>query len=500
MRQHLILLILFFLISGCTVGPDYVPPKVIVPDQYKEAPEGWKFATPLDTCSRGEWWLVFNDPVLDELEEKLNTSNQTIAAAFAQYQEARALVAQAMSQFYPTISAQTSINRQKASSSISSTSPAANITPSVTSTVISTPVARDPITLYDLQLNVNWAPDIWGLVRRTVEGSIAGAKASESLLASTRLLAQASLAQFYFQLRGLDGDQKILDDTVCNYEKLLKITLNQYAAGTASRANVLQSQSLLELAQAAAIDNGILRGQVEHAIAVLIGEPPAAFCLPPDPIIACVPEIPFAIPSILLERRPDIAQAERLVAQANAQIGVAYAAYFPVITISGVDGYNSTSISTLFSKAAHFWSYGFQIAETLFDGGLRRGILDQAEATYDQTVAQYRQTVLAAFQNVEDNLVSLRILDEEIEVLEQALKTSKETLSVVMNEYKAGTAAFADVLNAELTVYTAAKSVNDTGAKQMTSAVGLITALGGGWSTDMLENPVDCSCNGLPKL
>ncbi|OJV85741.1 MAG: RND transporter, partial [Gammaproteobacteria bacterium 39-13] len=428
---------------GCTVGPDYQRPSVQIPEQYKEAPVGWKFASPNDECSNEEWWRVFNDSQLDALEVRLEISNQNIKAAFYQYMQARALVTQARAAYFPIISGFGSVTREKSATSSALSSTAVS---GLSAGTGSTPTVGAPFTNYHLELDASWAPDIWGSVRRTVEGAVAGAQASAAEVAATRLLAQASLAQFYFELRGLDGDQKVLDDTVKNYQKLLRITQNQYKAGTASRANVLQAQSLLELAEVQAIDNGILRAQYEHAIAVLIGVPPAEFCIDANPIAFTPPFIPAALPSTLLERRPDIAQAERLVKQANAQIGVAIAAYFPVLTLTETGGYNATKLANLFSKPAQFWSLGAQLADTLFDGGLRSGQVEAACATLHQTVAQYRQTVLTAFQDVEDNLAALRILNEEFNKQKQAVNTATAALDVVLNSYKAGTAAFADVL------------------------------------------------------
>ncbi|MBI2791210.1 MAG: efflux transporter outer membrane subunit [Gammaproteobacteria bacterium] len=349
-------------------------------------------------------------------------------------------------------------------------------------TVATNRIKSQPVTNnFNVALDATWEPDIWGSVRRAVEASEAGATASAAQLALTKLSMQASLAQFYFELRGLDGDQRVLDNTVLNYQKLLKITKNQYHVGTASKAAVLQVQSQLELAQVQALDNGIFRAQYEHAIAVLIGKPPGCFSLGPHLTSNSPPFIPVDVPSTLLERRPDIAQAERLVAQANAQIGVAIAAYFPTLTLTGVGGYEASLLRDLFTKPARYWSIAAQIADTLLDGGLRSAQVEAARAVYDQTVATYRQTVLSAFQDVEDNLVALRILNEELKKQNQAVETAHHALQLVMNEYKAGTVGLADVLNAQITAFTAEKGANDIEYQRMTFAVGLIKALGGGW-------------------
>jgi NodT family efflux transporter outer membrane factor (OMF) lipoprotein len=487
MIKRVTFFLLIFFLASCVVGPNYKKAPVVIPAHFKEAPPGWKMATPKDDCDRGPWWEIFNDPELNQLEVQVGVANQNIAAAFAQYQQARALVTQARAAYYPVLSATTSATREKRSTD--GTTSSSVVTSNTFSTATSSPVsAKNPFTDYNLELDASWAPDIWGKVRRTVEAAVAGEQATIAQLAAVRLMAQTSLAQYYFELRGLDGDQKVLDDTVENYKKLLKITENQYAAGTASRANILQIQSLLELAQVQAIDNGINRALYEHAIAVLLGKPPALFALAPKYESITPPTIPIELPSTLLERRPDIAQAERLVAQANANIGVAIAAFYPVLTIPGSEGFNSIALHRLLTKAANFWSIGGILADTLFDGGLRSGQVAQARGIYDQMVAQYRQTVLAAFQNVEDNLATLRILDAEMAKQNQAVVTAKKSLELILNEYKAGTVALADTLNAELTLFTAVKGANDISYRRMVASVGLINALGGGWdATDLTQ-------------
>jgi NodT family efflux transporter outer membrane factor (OMF) lipoprotein len=320
------------------------------------------------------------------------------------------------------------------------------------------------------------------LVRRTVEGDVAAAQANQALLASTALSAQGSLAQYYFELRALDRDQQLLDRTVLGYKKLLGLTKNQYASGIVSEADVVQAQSLLENAQAQAINNGILRSQYEHAIAVLIGRPPANFAMVYRPLRAKPPIIPVTVPSVLLERRPDIAQAERLMHQANAQIGVACAAYFPTLSLSATVSAAGNSFHKLFTHPALGWSAGLQLAETIFDGGLRWANLRAAKAFYMAQIANYRQTVLTAFQNVEDNLVALRILKEQGVVQNAAAASARKALRLVINQYKAGTVPFSSVITAEITAFTAEKAAYDVVGLQMTTAVNLIKALGGGWT------------------
>jgi NodT family efflux transporter outer membrane factor (OMF) lipoprotein len=465
-KLSLISIFLFSLfLNACTVGPDYVRPKVAVPTHYKEAKnKDWKIAQPQDACNRGEWWKIFNDPQLNTLEAQVNISNQNIAAAAAQYQQALALVDEARASYFPTITGSASLTRQKLGVSNSTSSSSSNIS-----------------TANSLLLDASWEPDLWGSVRRSVEANAAGAQASAAQLALVRLTAQASLAQFYFELRALDKDQKILNDTGSDYKKSLKLTQNRYAVGVAGRADVVQAQSQLESAQALAINNGINRAQFEHAIAVLIGQPPANFAMAFKPLTATPPKIPLQVPSALLERRPDIAQAERQMAQANAQIGVAIAAYFPTLTLSASANTQNSGYAHWFSLPTLAWAIGPQLAETLFDGGLRSATTAAARANYVASVATYRQTVLTAFQDVEDNLAALRILTAQALVQNQAADSARHALQLMINQYKAGTAAYSDVLTAQTNAYTAEKAAADVTGLRMTAAVGLIKALGGSW-------------------
>ena len=457
---------LALILGSCSVGPDYERPTVVVPEQFKEASKDWKIAEPQEDNIDCKWWEVFNDPVLNDLEEQLDISNQTIVSFEAQYRQAIALVDQAIAAYFPTIGANSAITRQKLSQNAS------------TSTFTTSP---KPFTDYTASLTATWAPDLFGVVRRNVEAFEDAAEASEAQLAGARLTAQASLAQIYFQLRTLDVIQKALDDTVASYEKTLTLTKNRFAQGVAGQSDVLLSLSLLQSAQAQAIDNKILRDQYEHAIAVLIGEAPANFTLDCNKSNLNPPSIPLLLPSELLERRPDIAQTERLVAQANANIGLAVAAYFPLLNLGATGGYDSHIFATWFSAPALFWSIGPQLTATLFDGGLRDAKLEGAEATYDQTVANYRQTVLTAFQDVEDNLTSLNILKDEAKVQDAALATSRKALEILLNQYKSGTASMSDVITAEVNTFAAQKNALTIAGRRMTAAVGLIKALGGGW-------------------
>ncbi|MGE3318537.1 MAG: efflux transporter outer membrane subunit [Candidatus Berkiella sp.] len=474
------LLGLFLVICGCTVGPDYVKPHVEVPVAFKEAtpsvaqispPKGWKMAQPEDDAVRGSWWIPFHDPVLNALICQVAVSNQNIMQAEAQYRQALALVNQTRAGFFPTVSSNADVSRSKTSTFNNLNSESGS----------NSDFGDNVSNNYRLTFDATWEPDLWGSLRRNVEANRAAASASFAELALTTLSMQATLAQTYFQLRGLDGDQRVLDNTLHNYQKLLKITRNRYDVGVASKGDVLQVQSQLEQAEVAAIDNRINRAVYEHAIAVLIGMPPAHFSLPPCDDRNEVPSIPVEVPSTLLERRPDIAQAERLVAEANAQIGVAIAAYFPVLTLSGNYGWNTNHFPQMFSGPASLWSLGSQLAQTLFDAGARWANVQGTKANYDATVANYRQVVLSAFQEVEDNLATLRILEKELKVQQNALQTARQSLQLVMNEYQAGTKGLTDVLLAEVTVYTAEKNTNDIEYRRFIAAVGLIKAMGGGW-------------------
>ncbi|HXW60624.1 MAG TPA: efflux transporter outer membrane subunit, partial [Myxococcota bacterium] len=493
-------LIIFFLVplTACMVGPDYKRPTVTTPSQFKEAkgkkivgrlPQQWKVATPRDEMDRGKWWALFHDHELNKLENQLNKSNQSIAEAYANYREARALVDEARASFFPTLNLSAALTRQKTIGGTSSTSGTASTSTIVNSGSSSSSTTSSQIfSTYSLFLNAAWAPDFWGLVGRTVEASEAGALASAALLANTRLSMQGSLAQFYFELRAVDTDQRLLDITVKNYKKLLQLTRNQYAAGVASEIDIVAAQSQLEAAQSLAINNKINRAIYEHAIAVLIGVPPANFALAPHPLTHRPPAIPVSVPSALLERRPDIAYAERLMAQANAQIGVAKAAYFPAITLTGdLSDTGRGGLSRLIAVPALGWAYGPQLTQFLFDGGLRAATVRAAEAGYDANVASYRQVVLAAFQNVEDNLATLRILGKQAIVQNLAAESAKTTLKLTVNQYKAGIVPYSSVVTAAINAYAAEKSALDITGLRMTAAVGLMMALGGGWDAKELQ-------------
>ncbi|MBA3537179.1 MAG: efflux transporter outer membrane subunit [Tatlockia sp.] len=484
------LLVISVLLVSCTVGPDYHRPGVTMPAQFKEAkgksfiPEAkkdWKLAEPRDQIDRGQWWKIFHDSELDALEDQLNHYNQSIAKALAIYDQSISIVNEARAAYLPTLVGAFNLFRQRQGGGATSFFSSSGGTTSTTTNGSVSPKATTNTT-YSAFLTANWEPDIWGLVRRTVEGDVAAAQANQALLAATALSAQGSLAQYYFELRALDRDQQLLNYTVNSYKKAFRLTRNLYAAGVVSRADILQAQSQLENAKAQAINNGILRGQYEHAIAVLIGRPPANFAMIFRPLTAKPPVIPVTVPSVWLERRPDVAQAERLMHQANAQIGVACAAYYPTLNLSASVSAAASSFGKLFSAPAIGWSAGLQLAQTIFDGGLRYATLMAAKAGYMAQIANYRQTVLSAFQNVEDNLIALRLLKQQGIVQNAAAVSAVKALELVMNQYKSGIVPYSNVILAQITAYTAQKAAYDVVGLQMTAAVGLVKALGGGWS------------------
>ncbi len=471
------------LLTACTVGPDYVRPTVEAPAAFKEM-EGWKPAQPRDQEIKGNWWEAYDDSLLNTLEEQVNISNQNLAQAEAQYRQARALVQSARAAYFPTITANASETRSRASSSFSSTQ--------LQST---NPVTRGITNNYLLTLDAAWEPDLWGRVRRTVESNEASAQASAADLVAARLSAQAELAQDYIQLRALDSQKQLLDDTVAAYEKTLQLTQNQYAAGIVAKVDVVQAQTQLQSTQAQAIDVGVQRAQFEHAIALLIGKPASELTITPAPLTAAVPAVPVGVPSDLLERRPDVAAAERLVAAANAQIGVAIAAYFPSLTLSASGGYQSPSWSNWFTLPSRFWAVGPALAETLFDGGLRRAQTDQARAAYDANVAAYRQTVLTGFKEVEDNLASLRILEQEAQVQDEAVQSARQAVALTTNQYKAGTVNYLNVVVVQAAALNNERTAVDILNRRLVASVLLIKALGGGWNSSDLPSTAYLAIN-----
>jgi len=448
-------------LHACTVGPNYVKPDPPVPIAYKEI-EGWKQAEPQDHVPRGKWWEIFNDPELNALEEQVNISNLNIAMAESRYGQAMELLRAARSGYFPM--AATKLVYERGSSSYH------------------VPLSKgDMSSTYTLPLSVSWELDLWGRVRRQVEAQKAGMQASAADLESVRLSAQADLAQAYFQLRAIDAQKELLQQTIAVYQKALELTRNRYAGGVVSRADVLQSETQLKTVQAQAIDLGVQRARLEHAIALLCGKSPSDLGLSFAPLRDQRLRIPVGIPSEILERRPDIAAAERLVAAANAQIGVAMAAYYPTITLGASLGLQSVDTGNLFSWPSRFWSLGPTLTEILFSGGRRRALTAQARAAYDATVANYRQTVLNGFREVEDSLAAIRILDEEAAAQNEAVEASQRTLEVVTNQYKAGTVGYLSVVTAQATTLTNERTALDILNRRMNATVLLLKALGGGW-------------------
>jgi NodT family efflux transporter outer membrane factor (OMF) lipoprotein len=453
------------LLGACTVGPDYVKPSVEVPTTYKEV-DGWKVAEPRDQTLRGDWWERFGDPRLSALEAQVDISSQSVAAAEAQLRRARALVQAARASYFPTISVGVGLTRARTSATLSDGSINAGRT----------------TTILQLPIDISWELDLWGRIRRSVESARAGAAASAADLESARLSVRAELAQDYFLLESLDADRRLLDETVADYERSLQLTRNRYASGVAARADVLRAETQLKTTQAQAIDVGVQRAQLEHAIAVLLGRPASTFGLPASPLAGTPPDIPVGLPAELLERRPDVAGAERRVAAANAQIGVAVAAYYPTVTLSAGGGLESGSVAQWLTWPSRFWSVGPGISQTVFDGGLRGAQTDQARATYDATVAGYRQTVLTAFKEVEDNLAALRILQNEAGVQDEAVSDARQVVTVTTNQYRAGTVSYLDVVVAQATALDNERAAVDLRGRRMVAAVLLVKALGGGWT------------------
>ena len=463
------------LLGGCMVGPDYKKQKVEVPPAYKED-AAWKVAQPQDQLPRGKWWELFGDPHLNALEEQVNVSNQSVQLSLAQYRQARALVQEARSALFPTVSLNPAVTRSKSSNTLGAT-----------------PVARGAQTFYQVPVEASWTVDLWGQYRRGYESTLDSAQASAAELETTRLAMQAELAQDYFQLRSLDAQGLLLDNTVINYRKSLELTKNRYASGVVSKADVVAAETLLRSTEAQAIDVGVARAQMEHAIATLIGKPAPLFSLESMPLPPTIvpPPIPTGIPSALLERRPDIAAAERRVASANEQIGVATAGYFPTLTLNGLFGFQASSsfascCSQLFTYPSRYWSLGAQMGQPLFNGFLTRAQVDAARAAYDGTVATYRQTVLTGFQEVEDNLAALRILEREAKVQDAAVAAAGQSVQLYINQYKAGTISYLDVVVAQDTLLNNQRTAVTILGNRMNAAVLLIKALGGGWqATDL---------------
>ena len=465
MRRSSYLLAILPLLGACAVGPDYQRPPVETPASFKES-GNWQKATPEDAINRGAWWSVYNDPILDQLEKQVDISNQNLKAAEAAYRAAVSTADATRATLFPTASVNASgIHNGTGQHG-----------------------APQP-TNYGLSANASWDVDVWGRIRRQLESDEANAQASEADLASARLSAQAQLATDYFDLRMQDQLKRMLEETAEADRKILKITQNQYHAGVAAETDVLSAQTQLETVQAQAINAEAARTQFEHAIAVLMGRPPAEFSLDAENDKQYrIPNIPAEVPSALLQRRPDIASSERAMAAANAQIGVADAAWFPDLTLSASFGYAATMLSHLISAPNALWSFGPQIAETVFDAGAREAAAEQAGALYDESVANYRQTVLVAFQQVEDNLSGLRVLGEQAVAQDKAVSDARKSEKLTLNQYREGIVPFNNVLVAETTRLANEQTALTVQKSRLEDSVALIQALGGGWDNSQIHD------------
>ncbi len=458
---------------GCLKVPQYQRPSVPVPQSFKEEPPaGWKEAEPSDGTLRGKWWEIFGDPALNALEEQVSISNQNVLEAEANFREAQAAVRVARAALYPAVTGSASVTGSQASSRLS------------------TPPSS-PLGTYNIPVSASYTADVWGSIHRGVAASANTAQSMAALLENARLLYQSELAQDYFQLHGLDGDVELLQQTVQSYQEFLTLTRNRFAGGIASDSDVAQAETQLYTTQAQLTDLGVQRTQLEHAIAILTGKPPMGFSIPSAPLQVSPPQIPVGLPSALLERRPDIAETERQAAAANQQIGIAKAAFFPTLTFAASAGLESTSFVNWITWPSRFWTLGPQLAQILFDAGRRTAQVAEAQASYDATAAAYRQTVLTAFQQVEDNLAALRVLAGEAGILDQAVKSAQRSVAVSTAQYKGGTASYLQVITVQTIALQDERSAIDVRTRRMTASVLLIEALGGGWEASQLPTVQD---------
>jgi NodT family efflux transporter outer membrane factor (OMF) lipoprotein len=462
------------LLAACTVGPNYVRPSVTTPPHFKEA-EGWIKAEPADATPRGDWWTLLNDPVLNDLEKKVVINNQNIAEEEAAYREAHAVVAADRAQLFPTVTANGEFTRSKTGGS--------SLIP--TGTTGATGFSNTNNS-YQVSGGASWEPDLWGKIRRTIEGAKANAQASAADIANAQLSAQAELATDYVQLRSYDELKRLTDLTVEAYRRSLKITQNQYNAGVAAKSDVLTAESQLETTQAQAADYVRERQQMEHAIAILAGMAPADLTIAPTAWTLTTPDVPVTVPSTLLLRRPDVSAAERQMQYANAQIGVAVSAYYPTLDLTGQYGFSASNLGSLFNASSSFWSLGASAAETLIDFGARKAQVQEAKASYDEAVATYRETVLTAFQGVEDQLAADRVLAQEQPYKDASSAAADGAEKIALNQYEAGTVAYTSVVVAQATALSARTAVVTNQANRIVAALDLIQDLGGGWSTSQL--------------
>ena len=473
---------LLALVAGCHVGPPYhppAPPAVTAPN-YKESTvnfqdqEGWKVANPQDAMIRGNWWEIFNEPELNALEEQLIVNNENLKQDFQNFMAARAEIAEARAQFWPSITTNPGFSRSRSSGNLQNSSQANT---GRTSSMWSAP------------LDVSWTPDFWGKIRNQVREAQYTAQASAADLEVEKLTEQASLAEYYFEIRGQDMLQKILNETVAADQKALDANQGAYDAGTADYISVVEAKATLASAQAAATNVGLSRAQYEHAIAVLLGKIPSDFSIPVKPMVYTAPAIPTGVPSQLVERRPDIAASERALAEANAEIGIGYGAFFPQVTISASGGFESSLLKHLFDWPSRIWSIGPSASEVVFDGGLYRAALHQYTATYNADLAGYRQTVLTAFQQVEDYMAATRVYSQQILDEQNAVKLAQQYLDLETERYNSGVDPYVDVVQAQTTLLSDQQALNTLEVEDMTSAVQLVQALGGGWDRSQLPTP-----------
>jgi NodT family efflux transporter outer membrane factor (OMF) lipoprotein len=462
-------------LTGCAVGPKYHPPVVQAPSAYKEMGD-WKPAQPNDQSLGGDWWTIFQDPQLDALEQQINVGNQNLKAAEAQFQQARAVLRYYRADYYPTVTAGPSATRTR----VSANAP--------TSTTLRGATYNNFVLPFDF----SYQADVWGRVRKNVESYREQAQASAADLATVNLSMHADLALDYFQARSLDAEEQLLNSTVKQYEQALELNESRFQGGIGSEVEVEQAKTQLQTTRAAAIDVRVLRAQYEHAVAILIGKPPAEFSLAPLPLAAPPPHVPVTVPSDLLERRPDIAAAERRVASANAQIGVAKSAYYPLIGLGASGGFESSAITTLINGPSGLWSLGLSAVETVFDGGRRRSVNDQARAAYDYQVAAYREDVLTGFQQVEDSLAAVRILESEAKVQDEAVVAAQRSLDLSVIRYKGGVTSYLEVITAQSAALSDEVTAVNILGRRMANTVLLIQALGGGWDQSSLPERPEC--------
>ena len=470
-------------LAGCTVGPNYHRPDAPTAPAFKEdavpvpPPNppggGWKQVGPNDSALRPNWWEIYQDPALDKLEQQVAVSNQTLKASYEQYMQARAAVQYYRSQFFPTVTAGPSASRDRQS----------------TNRPLYVPGSKTTYNDIFLQGQVNWEPDLWGNIRRAVESQKATVQATAADLANADLSIRSELATDYFELRGLDTQQRLLDRTVQQYEQYLSLTQVRFKGGVATDSDVALAQTQLDQTRAQAIDVGVARAQYEHAIATLTGVPASSFSLPPAPLDLQLPDVPVGVPSQLLERRPDVAAAERRADAANAQIGIAIAAYYPTVNLTGTGGFESRAPSTLIQGPSSLWSLGGSAVELLFDAGRRHALTEEARHGYEQNVANYRETVLQAFQEVEDNLSGLRILSNESVAQQRAVDSARRSLDISANRYKGGVTTYLEVITAQATQLANERTAADITTREFAASVQLVKALGGGWDTSKLPTP-----------